>query len=45
MKPSTAQTWWDNYLEDPNNFVVRKKTNMQNRKDEHKAFLTEFFFL
>ena len=48
IKPSTAQKWWDNYLEDPDNYVVGKKTNRQNRKpaalnDEHKEFLTECF--
>ncbi|KAI8877811.1 hypothetical protein K501DRAFT_144630, partial [Backusella circina FSU 941] len=41
IKPSTAKDWWDTYLENPDEYVIGKKTNRQNRKpltlgDEHK---------
>ena len=42
VKESTARTWWNNYLKDPDSFVIgKKKTNHINK---HKLQLHDKYF-
>lgn len=48
VKETTVRYWWNKYVEDPDNFVIRKQTNRVNRpkaqlNDEHKDHLLKIF--
>jgi transposase len=48
IKRSTAYNWWDEYLGDPDNYQIGKKTERQTKvpnqlTEEHKRCLIDFF--